>query len=150
MPRKRPKTGPDNIKYVEDTAKALDLKRVGLTIRQIGVAIGRSDGWVHGAIAKYVDTHAAPHLAAYRAEVLDRQAGIIAAHWAQRANPASAKVIQESDRIIISIMGLEARREVDITGAVAISDGAHEQLISGLASLAARISTGESDPEPQT
>jgi DNA-binding transcriptional regulator YbjK len=149
MRRRKNATGPIAVKAADDTAKALDLKRSGHTIRQIAATIGRSVGWVHSAIQKYVDQHPYPHLQALRAEVMDRQAAIIASHWATRTNARSAKVIQESDKILIQITGIEAKKEVDVSGSLAVTDGAHDKLLSSLAGLASKLGTSEGDPPPE-
>jgi hypothetical protein len=144
------KTSPKKIKIAEDTARALDLKRAGLYIRQIAVAIGRSQGWVHGAIVKYCNEHPAPNLQALRAEVMERQSAIIAAHWMTRANAKSAKVIQDSDKILMAVTGLEANQKLDVAASVVVTDSAHEQLISSLASLSSKLRKGEGDPPTGT
>lgn len=100
----------------EDTARALDLRREGRTHREIAAELGRSLGWVHGAIKAYIEDHPLPHAEAYRAEVLERQAGIIATHWPTRADPECAKIIQAADKIIMAVTGAEAPRRTELTG----------------------------------
>lgn len=141
------KTSPKKIKAAEDTAKALDLKRAGLTLRQIASAIGRSVGWVHGAIAKYCAEHPADNLEQYRREETERQLAIIASHWPTRANHHSAKVIQDSAKILIALKGASAPQGIDVNANVTVTESAHEQLLSNLAGLAAKLGKREGDPE---
>lgn len=98
----------------EDVTKALDLKRTGATIREIAVALNRSVGWVHKAIADYVDEHPAHNLEAYRHEVRERHEAIIASHWDLRREPAHARAIQDSEKILIAVNGAAAPTQTEV------------------------------------
>jgi hypothetical protein len=51
------------------------------------------------------------------AEIHERELGIIAKHWPRRGDPDSAKVIQASDKLLMSLLGLAAPTRTELTGA---------------------------------
>lgn len=63
-----PKTNKRAIKVADDTARALDLRREGQSIRDIAETLGRSVGWVHGALSKYTQNHPSANLDELRLE----------------------------------------------------------------------------------
>ncbi len=142
------KSSAKKIKIAEDTAKALDLRRAGLRIRDIANKLGRSASWVQLAITSFCERHPIEKLNEYRTHEIERQEEIIATHWAKRSDPKSAKVIQDSSKLLMQLKGAGGAHTVELQGALAITDGAHDALLSNLARLAAAVGAGEGDPPP--
>jgi transcriptional regulator with XRE-family HTH domain len=121
----------------EDTARALNMTRQGMTVRAIARVLGCSPARVHKLVKDARLAIPAEERDLLIAEIVERERGLIQRHWPLRADPDSAKVIQASDKLLMSMFGLEAPQRVDLDARVS----------GGLAGLFAELDRGD-DTKP--
>ena len=112
----RSKTSPKRIALAEEQERALDLKRAGLTIRQIARTMKTSISKAHRLIDEGVKEIPREAREALVHEIHERELGIIAAHWTKRHIPEHAKVIQASNLTLVKVLGLEAPKTTIMQG----------------------------------
>lgn len=102
----------------DDTARALNMTRQGMTVRAIAKALGCSPTRVHKLVKDARLAIPEAERAMLVAEIHERELGIISKHWPRRWDPDSAKLIQASDKILMDLFGLAApiRSEVTTVG----------------------------------
>lgn len=103
----RSKSSRQQVERADDMWRAWKLFRAGMTYRDISrileCALGKAHSLVVDARAQITEQTAAE----MRVEVTERQRAIIAKNWGNVRNPEHAKIIQASDKILMSLHGLE-------------------------------------------
>lgn len=111
----RVRTAPTAIQTAEWTAKALDLRRRGLTIRDISRILDCSLSYAHKLVSEGIRDIPREAREALVFDIYEREMALIKAHWKTRKLASSAKVIQDSDKLLMSLFGLE-KHSVEISG----------------------------------
>lgn len=109
-----PKVFAKKVAAKEDAAKALELKRAGHHIRDIAAQIGRSTGWTSEAINRELDAIPLENAKRYQAIIAERHEAIILSHWAKRARPDNARIIQGSLKHLSDVLGIENARKIEV------------------------------------
>ena len=104
----RSKNAKRSILRAEEMAKALELKKAGLSFRQIAAALKCSLDKAFQLVDQGRKEIPKEAREAYIAEIHERELAIVAAHWTKRHIPEHAKVIQASDQFLARLLGLEA------------------------------------------
>lgn len=159
-------TSKKRIGIADDTTRALDLRRDGLSIRQIAKRLGRSVAGTHDLLTKGIEAvpvEAVDKLRAVEGERLDRDyqrlGRVIGAAMtgALKGSATSAETVTKAthERTNISVQraklfGLNATATIDVSGSLALTHDVHDQLLDRLARLAAAAATGEGDPQPES
>lgn len=110
----RSKNAKRSILRADEKAKALDMKRAGLTLRQIAKALNCSLTKAYELVDEGRREIPEQAREAYVNEIHERQLAIVAAHWKNRHLPEHAKVIQASDQFLARLLGLEAPKQQHI------------------------------------
>ena len=84
-----------------------------MTVRDIANITGWSRGKVHNLVVEGRKSIPEVEAKALVAEVVDRERAVIKAHWRRRAEPDHARVIQASDKVMLSALPTKA----EVTGA---------------------------------
>ncbi len=124
LPRKKGTsvmTSKVKVRIQDETSRALDLRRMGRTLREIAKELGCSPAKIHGLLEKGIKDIPTSSRDAYVTSIVEREEGVIEAHWANRADPDSAKVILASHRNLVDLLGLAAPKQsivatTDVTG----------------------------------
>lgn len=132
------------------TNRALDLSRAGMTIRDIARIMKIGIATAHRLVDEGRKAVPAATRDALVKEIHERELGIILAHWPTRNDPDSAKVIQASDKLLVTMFGLEAVRQLDIKLDAKVDATAHDDVLGSLAALVAEAEVGNGDPKPDT
>lgn len=153
MPRGvRSKTSKAKVVRADEMSQALDLKREGKTIREIAAILGFSKSKAQNLIEEGIASIPVASRDALVAEIHERELGIIDKHWPMRVDPDSAKVIQASHKNLMALLGLEAPKKTELTGAnggpVTVDASAHDDVLRSLAALASAAAVGSGDPKP--
>lgn len=117
-----PKVFAKKVKAQEDLVKALEMRKAGLGVRAVAAHLGRSIGWVSQAVNKAIEDLPVENAKVYRAHMIAREEGIVAAHWTKRMLPENAKVIQASDKLLMDLLGLASATRAEITIARELND----------------------------
>lgn len=130
MPRKRgwagARTAQDKVARQDDKARALNLARQGFSVRQIAAKLDCSSSHAQRLLVEGRTDIPVAERDALIKEIHERELGIILAHWPNRKDPDSAKVIQASDKILISMFGLEAPKALTVQADLAVADASPE------------------------
>lgn len=157
----RSPTAVRKIRRVDEMTKALDLRRQGRTLREIATLLECSLGQVHKLITdgiKAVPVESVEALRVVEGERLDadyaRLGDVIAAAIRSPTNAAREVVVKAThERTNISaqrakLFGLNAKEQIDVSGALSLTHDAHDQLLDRLARLAAAAAEGEGGSQP--
>jgi hypothetical protein len=151
------------VRRTDDMWRAWKLFRGGMTYRDISRILECSLGKAHSLVKDARDQITTREREDLVTEITERQRALISSHWRTRKDPDSAKVIHASDKLLVSIFGLETKR-TELTGkdgaplmTVDVTSLSHEQLealargdLSGLAGesgAGAPKAPGSSDDE---
>lgn len=110
----RSKNAKRSILRAEQMAKALELKKAGLSFRQIAAALKCSVDTAFKLVDQGRKEIPKEAREAYIAEIHERELAIVAAHWTKRHLPEHARVIQASDQFLARLLGLEAPKAQQI------------------------------------
>lgn len=108
----RSKNAKRSILRADEMSKALDLKRAGLSLRQIAKALNCGPTKAYKLIDEGRKSIPVEARDALVHEVHERQLAIVAAHWSKRHIPEHAKVIQAADQFLSRLLGLYAPTKV--------------------------------------
>lgn len=109
--RKRPRKSKSNkrvVKLASDQTQALELRRQGLTLREIGEKLGISHTKVGYLIEKGIKEMPVESRLALVHHMQGRLDGIIEALWAKRGDPAAARAMTDAMKTYMALLGLEA------------------------------------------
>lgn len=134
-------------RHAEDIARALKLVAQGMSRRDIGRIMGVSHGQAQNLITEGLKGIVDEAAAELRAEVVAREREVIAAHWKKRADPEHARVIQASDKVMLSTLPTKTELTGADGGPIATIDlDPADEILGKLAGIAAGLTKGSGDP----
>jgi hypothetical protein len=104
------------VERADDTARALNMTRSGMTVRAIAKVLDCSPARVHALVKAARLAIPEAERSMLVAEIHERELGIISKHWPRRFEPDSAKLIQASDKILMDLFGLAAPKRTELSG----------------------------------
>lgn len=110
------RTSKYKVRAADMVSRILDLKRSGMSIREIAAETDMCRSTVHRYIEQGIAGIPQATREALVSEVHERQLAVISAHWRTRHLPESAKIIQAGDKLMMNLLGLEAPKKQEITG----------------------------------